>query len=148
MKSCSWLDRISSPWRTPPKLKISNTEKPGSNETRYRRIHIPSKTRKAISSVTWHQRRTANLSPRTLRESLGDHYGSRHRYRHVFYLRMHNHMGIPALSHYRCNVTIVDPRSEDQLRHSIPVDQPGRDNTPRLNFTRIGLDVLFNANRP
>jgi len=99
---------------------------------------------KVISSVTRHQRRAANPSLRTLR----DHYGSRHRYRHVFYLRMHNHMCIPALSHYRCNVPIVDPRSEDQLRHGIPVDRHRRDNISRLNFTRIGLDVLFNVHRP
>jgi len=140
MNSCSWLDRICAPWRTPPKLKISNAEKPGSNETIYCRIHVPSKTRKVISSVTRHQRRPANPSLRTLRESLGDHYGPRHRYRHVLDLCMHNHMRIPALNRCRCNVPIVDPR----LRRSVAIWHPSRPTragqypSPRLYSDRIG----------
>jgi len=42
-----------------------------------------------ISSVTWPQWRAVNLSPRTLRESLGDHYGHCHCYRHIFDLGIH-----------------------------------------------------------
>jgi len=102
---------------------------------------------KVISGVTQYQRRTANPSLRTLRESLGDHYGPRHRYRHVLTLCMHNHMRIPAPSCCRSNVPIVDAR----LRRSAATWHPSRPTragqylSPQLYSDR--LDVLFNANQ-
>ena len=72
---------------------------------------------KVISGVTQYQRRTANPSLRTLRESLGDHYGP---HRHVLDLCTHNHMRIPAPSCCRCNVPIVDPK----LRRSAAIWHP------------------------
>ena len=132
MRFCSWLDRISPPWRTPPKLKTSNAEKPCIIESTY-----PRGLGKVISSVTRYQRQTANPSPRTLRESLGDHYGP------AIVIVMYSHCVCKTICAFQPSAAAVATYSfstrdsEDQLRYGIPVDRLGRDNISRLNCTRI-----------
>ena len=95
-----------------------------------------------ISSVTRHQRRTANPSLRTLR----DHHGPRHRYHHVLtlYAQPYAHSSPQPLPLQRTH-----SRPETQKISCDMASQwtdQGQYLSPQLYSDR--LDVLFNANRP